>query len=336
MRPPVREVARGRWPRILEHFGLSAKQLSGKHCECPTCGGVDRFRLDKKSDRGAFFCSHCRPDNTPGDGIELLMKWKGWGFETAAQEIEAIAGVMQPVQAAEQPDDAQKREALRRVWSEAKPLVPGDEAVRYLAGRGLNLATLPDSLRLHPALAYYDEDKIIGRFPAMVARVQAPDGSGATIHRTYLHDGRKASVPSPKKLMPAGKAITGAAIRLSQAGEALGIAEGIETALAASSLFGIPAWSAINAHGVQAFEPPAGVTRVVIFADHDASYTGQKAAYTAAFRLVQQGFDVEVKVPAVVGDWLDELQGARISPLVGESSRIHMKQQGVSDESDRL
>ncbi len=79
MRPPVREVARGRWPRILEHFGLSAKQLSGKHCECPTCGGVDRFRLDKKSDRGAFFCSHCRPDNTPGDGIELLMKWKGWG-----------------------------------------------------------------------------------------------------------------------------------------------------------------------------------------------------------------------------------------------------------------
>jgi putative DNA primase/helicase len=263
------------------------------------------------------------------------MSLKGMDFREAAQEIEAVAGVVQPAPVAKQPDETQKLEALRRVWSESRPLVPGDEAMRYLAGRGLNLATPPDNLRLHHALAYHDGERVVGRFQAMVARVQAPDSEGATIHRTYLKDGRKAAVPSPKKLMP-GKPITGAAIRLSPVGEVLGIAEGVETALAASSLFGIPVWSTINAHGIETFEPPAGVKRVAICADNDASFTGQKAAYAAAFRLTQQGFQVEVKVPPRHGDWLDELVGARISPLVGESARINMKQQGVSDESDRL
>jgi putative DNA primase/helicase len=56
-------------------------------------------------------------------------------------------------------------------------------------------------------------------------------------------------------------------------------------------------WSCVTAHGIETFEPPAGVKRITIFAYNDASFTGQKAAYVAAFKLVQQGFDVEVKVP---------------------------------------
>jgi len=303
MRPPVREVALGRWPGILSSFGLSDKQLSGKHTACPVCGGKDRFRFDNKDGRGTFFCSHC----DAGDGVALVMAIKGWDFKTAAQEIEAIAGAVQPVQVAKLPDEGQKMETLRRVWSEARPLVQGDEAMRYLAGRGLNLKSPPDNLRLHPSLAYHDGEKFIGKYPAMVARVQAADGSGATLHRTYLKDGRKAPVEYPKKLMP-GKTVSGAAIRLAAVGEHVGIAEGIETALAASILFGIPVWSTINANGIDAFEPPEGVKRITIFADNDASFTGQKFAYAAAFRLVQQGFEVEVNVPAAVGDWLDQLR----------------------------
>jgi putative DNA primase/helicase len=331
MLQPVREVAQGRWRGILAHFGLTDKQLSGKHCACPVCSGTDRFRYDDLEGRGTFYCSHCGP----GDGVELVMRMKGLHFKEAAQAIEAIAGVVQPAAVAKQPDEAHKRAALRRVWSESSPLQHGDEAMRYLAGRGLHMATPPDNLRLHPALAYYDGEKVTGRYPAMVALVQAPDGSGATIHRTYLQDGRKAPVEAPKKLM-SGKPFIGGAIRLSPAGEEIAIAEGIETALAASSLFGIPVWSTINAAGIETFEPPAGIKRVVICADNDPTYTGQRSAYSAAFRLVRLGFDVEVKLPPRQGDWADELMGARISSTVGESSRIYPKQQGVRDESDWL
>lgn len=306
MLQPVRDLALGRWPGILATFGLTDKQLSGKHAPCPVCGGQDRFRFDDKEGRGTFFCSRCGA----GDGVALVMALKGVDFRTAAQEIEAIAGVVQVAPVARLPDETQKLETLRRVWSESRLLVQGDEAMRYLSGRGLDLMTSPDNLRLHPALAYHDGEKFVGKFPAMVALVRAQDGTGVTLHRTYLKDGRKAPVGCPKKLMP-GRTVTGAAIRLSPAGASVGIAEGVETALAASIQFGIPVWSCVTAHGIETFAPPAGVKHITIFADNDASFTGQKAAYTAAFRLVQQGFDVEVEVPAAIGDWLDQLQGAR-------------------------
>ncbi|WP_246102645.1 toprim domain-containing protein [Methylobacterium terricola] len=79
----------------------------------------------------------------------------------------------------------------------------------------------------------------------------------------------------------------GAAIRLFDHGPVLGIAEGVETALAAASLFGILCWAAINSTLLAKWEPPPNVETVIVFGDSDASFAGQAAAYALAHRLSQ-------------------------------------------------
>ena len=106
-----------------------------------------------------------------------------------------------------------------------------------------------------------------------------------------------------------GKPVSGASIRLFPIAEGIGIAEGIETALAASVLFCKPVWSCISAGGVESFEPPAGVLSVTVFADNDENFTGQAAAYALARRLSLRGLQVAVKVPPMVGDWCDVVHG---------------------------
>jgi len=184
--------------------------------------------------------------------------------------------------------------------------VHGDPVWRYL-NRRLGIEQVPAGLRLHPALKYTDEDgRDLGQFPAMLARLQYPDGTGASIHRTYLTvDGDKAAVPLPKKVMP-GKPTKTAAVRLSGVETTLGVAEGIETALAASIRFGTPVWAATSAALLESWVPPTGVERVLIAGDADRSYTGQASAFTLARRLVRDGYEVEVQIPGEIGtDWAD-------------------------------
>lgn len=300
-RTDARELAIGRWPGILAALGVDPARLTGRHVACPACGGKDRFRFDNKDGRGTFFCSHCGA----GDGFTLLANLKGWDFKTAAREVEQVVGVVSPAPIHKPQDEQRKVEALRRVWSESVPLRDGDEAMSYLAGRGLRIDLPMPALRLHPGLKYHDGGTIRGIFPAIVAKVTAPDGEGVTIHRTYLQDGRKAPVPSPKKLMP-GKPIKGAAIRLFAAAEVMGVAEGIETALAAAQLFGLPLWSCVSASGIESFDPPADVRKLIVFGDNDTSGTGQAAAWSLAKRLIAAGIEVEVKIPERFGtDWAD-------------------------------
>jgi putative DNA primase/helicase len=297
----VRTAAAGRWRSILLGLGMDDKTLNGKHCACPMCGGKDRFRFDDKDGRGSYFCSGCGA----GDGVKLVMGLTGQAFKDAARQIERLAGVVQPTASKPERTDEDKLAALRRVWLESSPIQRGDEAALYLAGRGLKLYDLPESIRVHSALRYQDGETV-GTYAAMLATVTAPDGRAVSLHRTYLQEARKAPVAAPKKLMP-GLPLSGAAIRLTAVSEVLGIAEGIETALAASELFEVPVWSCISTAGIESFEPPAGVREVIVFADHDENFAGQKAAFAAAHRLALKGFGVSVRIPATVGDWLDEL-----------------------------
>jgi putative DNA primase/helicase len=299
----VRAIARGRWRGVLLALGLDERTLSGKHGPCPMCGGKDRFRFDDKDARGTYYCSGCGA----GDGVQLVMGVTGLQFREAAQRIEQLAGSVQPTATRPERSDDDRLAALRRVYRESAPIADGDEAVRYLRGRGLRLDDLPLSLRTHPGLAYHDDGVMVGTYPAMLATVTDPNGRAVSIHRTYLQDGQKAPVAAPKKLM-SGLPLAGAAIRLAPAPERrLGIAEGIETALAAYELFEVPTWSCISTSGIESFEPPDDVRELVVFVDHDRNFAGQSAAYRAAHRLALRGLDVEVQIPPEPGDWLDHI-----------------------------
>jgi putative DNA primase/helicase len=146
--------------------------------------------------------------------------------------------------------------------------------------------------------------------PAMIAMVCDAEGRAVTIHRTYLTmDGKKADIKSPKKLMPPKGTVSGCAVRLFDPENGLlGVAEGIETAVSCQQLFGIPTWAAISTNGIETFIPPKGVRKVVIYADNDPNFAGQKAAYVLANRLYLKDFIVEVLIPDVVGDFNDLLQ----------------------------
>ena len=305
----VRQIAQGRWRSILAVLGVDERALSGKHGPCPMCGGRDRFRFDDKEGRGTYFCSGCGA----GDGAQLAMSITGLSFRDVAREVERIAGTVRPSAARSERTDEDKLSALRRAFKESKPMQRGDEAYQYLAGRGLRLYDLPESVRLHPSMAYWDGGAVLGKFATMLATVTDAAGRAVSLHRTYLQDGRKAPVPSAKKLME-GLPLAGAAVRLTPISQTLGIAEGIETALAASELFEVPTWSCISTSGIESFEPPEGVEHVIVFADHDANFAGQAAAYRAAHRLALRGIEVEVCIPPTSGDWLDELNRQRPPP----------------------
>jgi putative DNA primase/helicase len=296
------DAAVGRWPGILQSLGVDPSYLRNKHGPCPICGGRDRYRLDDKEGRGTWFCSHCGS----GDGFKLLQGMFGWTFNEAARQVDRIVGTVPAGPVAPERTEESKVRALRQVWTESRAVVHGDPVWRYL-NRRLGLEQVPAGLRLHPALRYTDENgRDLGKFPAMLARMQYPDGTGASIHRTYLtDDGDKAAVPQPKKIM-AGKPLKTAAVRLSEVETTLGIAEGIETALAASNRFGVPIWAATSATLLESWVPPTGVERVLIAGDADASFTGQAAAYALARRLLRDGYAVEVQIPdEIERDWAD-------------------------------
>lgn len=201
-------------------------------------------------------------------------------------------------------------ERNRRLQAESRPVEPDDPVALYLARRGFaDLWPLPPMLRHHPALPYWDHDgHDLGRHPAMVAPMVAPDGRIVAWHRTYLTaDGCKADLPTIKKLTGTSGPVHGACVPLHRPKRgAIGIAEGIETALAAWCIAGVPTVAAYCSANLAAWVWPAGLRHLVIFADNDGNGAGQRAAAELESRALAAGIMTRIEAPSSTGaDWCD-------------------------------
>jgi len=221
-----------------------------------------------------------------------------------ARQVMAATAEREAQQRQQWADNARRIAAL---WAECRPLVPGDPATLYLKRRGFGgVWPLPACLRLHPGLRYWHGGNHLGDFPALVAPITAPDGRTVALHRTYLAaDGRKAEVPTVKKLTGAAGPLAGACIPLHMPQRGVvGIAEGVETALAAWCASAVPTVAAYCAGNLAAWRWPGSVQRLVIFADNDPA--GHEAADALKARAIRAGLRAEVLTPSADGaDWCD-------------------------------
>lgn len=292
----------GRWKSILPALGIHLSYLSGKNGPCPFCGGKDRWRWINRNGSGDWFCTQCEPQH--GSGLQLAVRWFKGDFKVAARAIESALGEVEAPKVSKPPPWRQRAQ-MRSLWRSARRLREDGPDGIYLRSRGLAFVA-PSCLRFSMD-APYDGKRL---HPAILAAVLSAQGKPVNIHRLFITShGTKTDLVPARKMMP-GQVPAGSAIRLFKAlGPELGVAEGVETALACAELFGIPVWSVMDAGNMAKFVPPEGVTSLVIFADNDTSYTGQAVAYALARHTVSHAkIDARVELAPDVGtDWNDQL-----------------------------
>jgi len=158
------------------------------------------------------------------------------------------------------------------IWQEAEPIY-GTIAEEYLQRRGILLTP--------PALCHHRG--------AMVAAVTQPYAGITAIQRTPIRPHCTRGDRMTKGPLGNG------AVRLGAAQRIMGIAEGVETALSAMMLTGMPVWASLGGKRLHNVELPALVEQVHIFADNDAP--GREAAERARDAHRELGRTVAVRHP---------------------------------------
>ena len=325
----VSATATGRWHEIFACFNPhelgQALEVAGttRHVPCPFHGGKDGFRFfDDYQETGMSICNTCGVF-TP---YRLLQELNGWEFKETLQAVAEFLNLGESsfssshssvrrthprhprLRSSISEEQKEKRKKIiRKIWDDSLPLsAPEAEPARlYLARRGLSLKTFIEipNLRFHPGLGYFDGEKKVGTFPTLVAKFINNQGKVLTLHRTYLtKDGRKAPVDETKKVLPSwSESICGGGIVLAKEGElktarAVGVCEGIETALAVREVTGLPMIAATTAVLLEKLNLSKG-KKVYIWADNDFSGRGNEAARKLAQRLREQDIHGRIFLP---------------------------------------
>ena len=189
-----------------------------------------------------------------------------------------------------------------RIWREATPI--GDTPAKaYLEARGIRAVSR--ALRFHPRTPLGPKGNT-RYLPALIAAVTMDHGLVA-IHRTFLNLVRPAVVPfdNPKRAL--GSLASGAVRLFEPVDGRLGLAEGIESALAAKALTQIPCWASLGNERFGLVSIPESVRELHLFVDHDAG--GELAEERARSAYACESRTIVTRRPRGPGkDWNDALQ----------------------------
>ena len=180
--------------------------------------------------------------------------------------------------------------------------------IAYLKGRGLN--TVPDAAMLLPR-----SHRFTGfHFPAMVLPIMhaagAPGAHVTLLDRDARENLRGQDGKNIRRIY--GHAKGGyVVVKPAEQDKPLIIAEGFETALAASELTGYPAIAALSADNLANVEPPR-CAELIYAADNDDA--GRAGAKEAAARLRHIGIVRIARPPEQYNDWNDAVRDPDANP----------------------
>ncbi|WP_230292592.1 toprim domain-containing protein [Croceicoccus sp. Ery5] len=274
-------------------------------CICESRGG-------KWSGTKGMACCPAHDDRTPSLGVSigrqaiLFHCFAGCDQQSvlaalAREGFEAPA-LFSGSKAADFPEPTRTRKpstAALRIWRDAERLC-ASPAKAYLESRGILAAS--SALRFHPRTPLGPKGRT-RLLPAMIAAVSLDEGPIA-VHRTFLSGNAKADFDKPKRALGA---LGESAVRLfAPASGKLGLAEGIESAMSAYALTGVPVWATLGNERFGLVSVPESVTELHLFVDHDAG--GELAASRGLAAYEQEGRTIHVRKPSSHDtDWNDEL-----------------------------
>jgi hypothetical protein len=222
-----------------------------------------------------------------------------------------------------------RRRAAVRLFLGARECIANTPAADYLAGRGIDLTRLgrqPRCLRYAPNVLCVETGT---RLPALLAAITDADGRHVATHRTWLaRDASgawvKAPLRDPKKTLGsyAGGCIrlwrgaTGRSLSDAQPGEAVAIAEGIETALSlVAACPELRVVSAVSLSNMSRLILPPQITHVTLCADDDGdNQAAAELLIRAAERFAREGRAVRIaRPPQGFKDMNDALTGKRVA-----------------------
>lgn len=291
---PTNLEAQGR--EIVERLG-GEWQRRGGMCRCPAHDDHNPSLSVRPGERRLLF--HCFAGCDTSSVIRALSALRLIGPARQAGE-DCAPSPADP--------DRPNRGAAARLWAAAHPIAKSP-AEAYLRGRALTLEV--SDLRYHSRTPYGRAAQAIFR-PALLAAVR--DGRGLiAVHRTFLdpRSAKLADLPLPKRAL--GRLGEGA-VRLRPPRQGLlGWAEGIENAMAATQLTGIPCWATLGTERFARVAMPPSVERLILFLDNDAG--GRRAEKLAREALAGSGVGIEARYPPGAGaDWNDVLLGRDEGP----------------------
>ncbi|MBT0667407.1 toprim domain-containing protein [Novosphingobium profundi] len=261
--------------------------------------------------------AHC--DRTPslsvrvGDTALLFKCFAGCDTHEVIRHIvrleeRALAHFEQPrPDGVHSPSHLVRHQLAQRLWDEARPLA-GTPGEVYLRRR--RIALLPGSLRFHSKVPLGSGQATDFR-PALIGALHDArfheEGRFTAIQRTFFarHDARRApDLPDPRMMLGRpGRA----AVLLAPAEGILGLAEGIETALSAMILFGMPVWATLGAERFHQIGIPSRIRHITLFPDNDRA--GEMAVARALVAYADPGRVIAIKFPpARFKDWNDVLR----------------------------